>query len=118
MENRAARPGRSETADSGERVVVVARLRPGSRDRAGEILAAGTPYNVDEAGFRRHSVYLAEETAIFLFEGHQVGALVRELLNDPARSAAFSVWGPLLDGTPTIAQEAFHWEAGNSVAGR
>ena len=106
-----------ENRDGAESVVVVARLRPGSRERAGQILAEGTPYNVDDAGFRRHSVYLAEETAVFLFEGPLVGTLVRDLANDPARSAAFSVWGPLLDGTPTIAQEAFHWQAANSVAG-
>jgi hypothetical protein len=31
---------------------------------------------------------------------------------DPARSAMFSVWGPLLEGTPELAHEAFHWEAG------
>jgi hypothetical protein len=40
---------------------------------------------------------------------------VRDLVSDPARSGAFSVWGPLLDGTRALAQEEFHWEAKSAV---
>ena len=52
-----------------ERVAVVATLKPGSRKRAGAIVAQGPPYGIDRAGFRRHSVFLAEETVVFMFEG-------------------------------------------------
>ena len=95
-----------------ERVAVVARLRPGSRERALEIIAEGAPYDLGDAGFARHSVFLAEEAVIFVFEGAGTEELVRALVDDPARSAAFSVWGPLLEGTPTLAREEFYWEAG------
>jgi len=95
-----------------ERLAVVAKLRPGSRERAIEILAKGAPYELGEAGFRRHSVFLAEETVLFLFEGSSIEGLVRDLVDDPTRSAAFSVWGPLLEGTPALAREEFYWEAG------
>jgi hypothetical protein len=95
-----------------ERVAVVARLRPGSRDRAAEILAKGAPYGLALAGFRRHSIFLAEESVVFVFEGPGIEGLVRDLVNDPARSAAFSVWAPLLEGTPVLAREEFSWEAG------
>jgi hypothetical protein len=98
--------------DVTERVAVVAKLRPGSRERASQILAEGVPYELGEAGFRRHSVFLAEEAVVFLFEGSGIEGLVRELVNDPTRSAAFSVWGPLLEGTPALAREEFYWEAG------
>jgi hypothetical protein len=64
------------------------------------------------AGFRRHSVFLAEETVVFVFEGRGIEGLVRDLVNDPARSAAFSTWAPLLNGTPVLAREEFYWEAG------
>jgi hypothetical protein len=101
--------GKSQTS---ERLAVVARLRPASRDRAAEIIAKGAPYGLGRAGFQRHSVFLAEETAVFVFEGQGIEGLVRDLVNDPARSAAFSVWAPLLEGTPTLAREAFYWEAG------
>jgi hypothetical protein len=95
-----------------ERVAVVATLLPGSRERAAEILAEGAPYGLALAGFRRHSVFLAEETVVFVFEGPGIEGLVRDLVNDPVRSAAFSVWAPLLEGTPVLAKEEFYWEAG------
>jgi hypothetical protein len=98
--------------DETERVAVVAKLRPGSRERAGQILAAGAPYELGGAGFRRHSVFLAEEAAVFVFEGSGIEGLVRDLVDDPTRSAAFSVWGPLLEGTPALAREEFYWQAG------
>ena len=69
---------------------------------------------IDRAGFRRHSVFLAEETVVFLFEGSGIESLVRDLVNDPARSGGFGVWAPLLDGTPALAREEFYWEAGSS----
>mgnify|MGYP006175960707 CR=1 FL=1 len=35
-----------------------------------------------------------------------------KLIDDPASSGSFSVWGPLLAGTPTLAHEEVYWEAG------
>ena len=100
------------SGDAIERVAVVARLRPGSRERASQILAEGAPYELDAAGFRRHSVFLAELAVVFVFEGSGVEGLVRDLVDDPTRSAAFSAWGPLLEGTPMLAREEFYWEPG------
>ena len=97
-----------------ERVAVVGKLVPGSRERAAEILAKGAPYGLALAGFRRHSVFLAEETVVFVFEGPGIEGLVRDLVNDPARSAAFSIWAPLLEGTPVLAREEFYWEPGQA----
>jgi hypothetical protein len=98
--------------DVPECVAVVARLGPDSRGRASEVLAEGPPYELGEAGFRRHSVFLGSETVVFVFEGSGIEARVRDLIDDPVRSAAFSIWGPLLEGTPELAREEFHWEAG------
>ena len=100
-----------DDGDVSERVAVVAKLRPSSRERAAEILAKGAPYGLALAGFRRHSVFLAEDTVVFVFAGPGIEGLVRDLVNDPARSAAFSIWAPLLDGTPVLAREEFYWEA-------
>jgi hypothetical protein len=100
------------TGDVPERLAVVARLRPGSGERARQILAEGAPYELGESGFRRHSVFLAEETVVFVFEAPGIEGLVRELVDDPATSTTFSVWGPLLEGTPALAREEFYWEAG------
>jgi hypothetical protein len=105
--------GRPRGGDEAERVAVVARLRPRSRERASQILAEGAPYELAEAGFRRHNVFLAEEAVVFVFEGSGIEGLVSDLVNDPARSAMFSVWAPLLEGTPALAREEFYWEAGS-----
>jgi hypothetical protein len=100
------------SADVTERLAVVARLQPGSGERARRILAGGAPYGLDEAGFGRHSVFLAEEVVVFVFEGPGIEGLVRDLVDDPTSSSTFSVWGPLLEGTPVLAREEFYWEAG------
>jgi hypothetical protein len=98
-------------SSASERVAVIAKLLPGSRERATQILAEGAPYGLELAGFRRHSVFLAAEAVVFVFEGPRIEDLVRQLVDDPARSSAFSVWGPLIEGSPALAHQAFHWEA-------
>jgi hypothetical protein len=95
-------------------VAVIARLKPGTGERAAEILAQGAPYGLDRAGFRRHSVFLAEEAVVFVFAGSGIEGLVRDLVNDPSRSGGFGVWAPLLEGTPALALEKFYWDAGQS----
>jgi hypothetical protein len=94
-----------------ERVAIVAQLTPDSHERARNILEGGAQYDLADAGFERHSIFLAEQTVVFVFEGRAVGGAIRDLLNDPAMSGLFSAWGPLLDGTPRLAHEEFHWEA-------
>jgi hypothetical protein len=69
--------GSLRNGDVPERLAVVARLRPGSGERARQILAEGAPYELGEAGFRRHSVFLAEETAVVVFEALGIEGLVR-----------------------------------------
>ena len=71
-------------SDMTDRLAVIARLRPGSRERAIEILANGAPYELGEAGFRRHSVFLAEEDVVFLFEG--AGAISEWQLSMPTEN--------------------------------
>lgn len=104
---------RTRATDPGtnERVAVVATLLPGSRERAAEIIAKGAPYGLRLAGFHQHSVFLADEAVVFVFEGPDIEELVRDLVNDQASSAGFAVWAPLLQGTPVLAREEFHWEA-------
>jgi hypothetical protein len=105
---RATDPGTSE------RVAVVATLWPGSRERAAEIIARGAPYGLRLAGFERHSVFLADEAVFFVFEGPDIEGLVGDLVNDQTSSAGFAVWAPLLQSTPVLAREEFHWHAGQS----
>jgi hypothetical protein len=100
-----------------ERIVVTAKLKPGSHDAAADVLRAGPPYDPGELGLIRHGVYLGASEVVFVFEGPDVEHRLRDLLNDPAASAAFTVWGPLLEETPSAAHELFYWEATEAETG-
>ena len=103
--------GTDSGSETSERVAIVAKLRRGSRERAKEILAAGPPYDLEETGLKRHSIFLSGDTAVFVFEGPSIHGLVSKLIDDPASAGSFSVWAPLLSGTPRLAHEEFSWEA-------
>jgi hypothetical protein len=92
-----------------ERIVVTARLRPGSKPAAESLLAAGPPFHPGRLGLERHDVYLGEGIAVFSFEGSHVERIVSKLVNDPVHSAAFAAWAPLLEDGPQVAHEAYHW---------
>jgi hypothetical protein len=94
-----------------QRIVFVARLKPGSEDAAADIVRSGPPYDPGEIGLTRHGVYLGSSEVVFVFEGSDVQRQLRDLLNDPVASPAFAIWAPLLEGTPSIAHELFYWEA-------
>ncbi len=92
-----------------DRIVVIAKLKPGAEDEAAALLAAGPPFDPGERGFDRHAVYRGGDDVVFVFEGDGVEHAVRALLNDPARSGAFGAWGPLLVGVPKLAHEMYYW---------
>jgi hypothetical protein len=84
-------------------------VKPGAAPEAAELIAAGPPFDPDEAGFDRHTVYLSERDVVFVFEGPGAEYGVQDLLDDPVRSAALSFWAPLLEGTPKLGHEVYHW---------
>ena len=92
-----------------ERMAVIAELRPGCEEQARSLLAAGPPFDPTALGLTCHDVYLGHRAVVFAFEGPDVERRVAGLVNDPASSGSFSAWGPLLEGTPTIARSAYHW---------
>jgi nucleotide-binding universal stress UspA family protein len=93
-----------------ERVAVTARLRPGSEERARELLKAGPPFDPARVGFERHSVFLGHELVVFVFEGEQLPSVLSALVNDPVRAAAFAAWAPILAERPRLAHETYHWD--------
>ena len=102
-----------------ERLAIIARLRPGSEQRAAELIATGPPFDLQAGGLERHTVYLSTTEVIFVFEGHEVEKLVDELIEVPLEttmSRVFDRWRPLVEGPPRIAQEEFSWERGRSAA--
>ena len=97
-----------------EQIAIVARLKPGAEQRAAALIAKGPPFDPGELGITRHSVYLAADAVVFVFEGHEVESAVDDLVEDPFRwmvSEAFGAWRPLVEGDPRIGRPAYLWES-------
>jgi hypothetical protein len=93
-----------------DRVGIAVDLAPGNRERAEELIAEGPPFDLAEAGFVRHSVLLGNDRVIFVFEGEDVERLVRDIVDDPVRSASLAAWAPILADTPRLVREVYTWE--------
>lgn len=91
-----------------QRLAVIAKLRPGAWEQAERLIELGPPFDPAEHGIQRHSVYLTSETAVFVFEGGPPNSLLAAL-GGPNEQAVLGAWEPLLEGTPLIAHEAYHW---------
>ncbi len=93
-----------------QRTAVVAKLKPGSAEKARELIVSGPPFDPDALGFERHHVYISEDTAVFVFEGANVNALIKTLAETGGAQEAFAAWEQLLQGLPELAREAYFWE--------
>ena len=58
-----------------QRVAVVAKLRPGAGEQAARLIELGPPFDPLTNGLERHTVFLAPDTAVFVFEGGDPQAL-------------------------------------------
>jgi len=67
------------------RLVLTARLRPGTRERALE-LAGSIAAHLETSGFEQLGVYLSEREVVFLVEAREAELLLREILDDPVRA--------------------------------
>lgn len=90
-----------------ERVVLVAALRPGVRERAVELVEMQAE---EEPVTLRQGIYLSDSVVVFFFEGPEAEEAVREILNDPVRSTAVSPWLSLFNGPLHHAREALFFE--------
>jgi hypothetical protein len=88
-----------------DRLVLVARLKAGTRDRAEKLLAERVEPIVPEA-VDRWAIFLSAGEVIFLFEGAGARESVLTTLDDPAMSTALAPWLPLFDGPLHRAYEA------------
>jgi len=95
-----------------DRLVLVARLKPGGRQRAEELIAEHAALGGAELdpALDRHAIFLSETEVVFLVEGEGSRESVRAVFNDPARSTLISHWLPLFDGPLHRAEEAYFWE--------
>jgi hypothetical protein len=92
------------------RLVLTARLRPGTRERALE-LAGSIAAQLETSGFEQLGVYLSEREVVFLIEAREAELLLREILDDPVRATEISPWLPLFDGPLYREEEVYYWSA-------
>jgi hypothetical protein len=92
-----------------QRLAVIAKLRPGSAERAAELIAGGPPFDPRAAGFERHTVFLAPDEVVFVFEGSSLGPLIT-LLTESADPSVLGAWEEILDGIPRVAAQAYSWD--------
>jgi|SRR5919108_1402846 hypothetical protein len=103
-----------------DKLAIVARLKSGAEPRAGELLAKGPPFDVEESGLESHAVYLSAGEVIFVFEGPEVESIVDDLVSDPFHwplVGAFEAWRPLIEGNPRIARPAYMWNRAATARG-
>ena len=91
------------------RVLIVVPLKPGTKEKAGQLLAGGPPFDPEALGLDRHSVYLTEHEAVFVFEGSTPN-IVDELVEATPVWAAAAAWKEIVDGPPRLAEHGFSWE--------
>lgn len=91
------------------RFALVAKLVTGAETQAADLIAAGPPFDPAAVGLVRHTVYLAYDEVVFVFEGPEAESIVSDVVDDPFRSPVFSAWRELVDQPPRIAREAYFW---------
>jgi hypothetical protein len=92
------------------RIAVAAKIRPGLRTKLEQMLAEGPPFDLADAGFESHRIYIGDEDVFFLFEGGSPISSVRRL------AAERSLMGHLLRmasvlSSPHLLSEAYAWDA-------
>jgi hypothetical protein len=90
------------------RVALVVPLVRGSRDAVRALLAGGPPFDAQELGLDRHTVFLLDDEAIFVFEWRGDPS-VEALLTDPVVGQHASAWQEHVTGAPRIADPAYVW---------
>jgi hypothetical protein len=99
-----------------EQLAIVARLKPGAEPDAAELVANGPPFEPGETGLERHTVFLAADEVVFVFEGSEVEWIVDGLVDEPFQwelMAAMEAWRPLLAEHPRIARPGYAWTRGS-----
>ena len=91
-----------------ERLVLIARLKPGAYDRAQDLASTEQPTGAGQAGLRGTN-FLSAEEVVFVIEGEDAELHAREWFDDPVLSTAFASWLPLFEGPLHAAREVGTW---------
>jgi hypothetical protein len=92
------------------RLVVVAPLKPGARERARELLAGGPPLAPEGTRFDSYDAFVTEREAVFVFEAAEAVATLEVSADDPEHSQVAPAWRECLAERPRVAVTAFTWK--------
>ena len=93
------------------RLVIIARLKPGARATADQLLERGPPFDPGDLGLRSHAVYLSESEVVFVFEAEQVEEVLEGLIENPVVARALDAWRPLVERAPRRGEERYYWSS-------
>jgi hypothetical protein len=87
-------------------LAVAASIRPGSIERARELLAEGPPIDPAALGLTGHQIYLRDTEVVFVFHGERVRETVQAAMRRPAMWRAGLAWRECITGRPHIRHES------------
>ena len=91
------------------RIAVAAKIRPGKRAKLEQMLSEGPPYDLADAGFEHHQVYLGDEAVFFLFEGGSPVTTVKRLAAERSLMGHVVRMAGVLS-SPHLLAEAYSWD--------
>jgi hypothetical protein len=100
-----------------QQLAIIVPLKEGAGERAAGLIADGPPFDLEEAGFDRHAVYLTDREVVFVFEGREVEWNLDDLVDDPLHpllQESLERWSALAESRPRVARTAYTWTSGNA----
>lgn len=97
------------------RAAVVLPLFQGSSDVAKRLLAEGPPFDLEAMGLERHTVYLTDDEAVFVFEWRGEASF-ESILEQPGVWDVAAEWTALAAGPPRLAGPAYTWSRTEAAA--
>jgi hypothetical protein len=91
------------------KIAIAAKIRPGKRERLQQVLAEGPPFDLEVAGFERHSVYLGDSDIFFLWEGPAPVTAVKRLAAEGGLMSHVVKMAGLVS-EPHLLAEVFTWD--------
>ena len=91
------------------RIAVAAKIRPGKRAKLEQMLSEGPPFDLADAGFDHHQIYLGDEDIFFLFEGGSPVTAVKHLAAERTLMGHVLRMAGVLS-SPHLLAEEYSWD--------
>lgn len=93
---------------SKDQVIVTVPLRKNAAPRVRALVAEGPPFDPGALGLVRHDVFVADDEAVFLFEGPNARDILERATRDPSLWRVLLTWRGCVAGRPRLTTTAEH----------